>query len=107
MVRVILAALDKSLSLDSRRRLCADSQGKKTVSVEKFKELRDSGVPFFLVDVREPSEFVAGAIAAAVNIPMGEVEASGRTAEGPRDRRDASFRQAERARRGGAQRAWL
>ena len=56
----------------------------KSISVEELKELQVSRTPFFLLDVREPSEFAAGKIAGAVNIPMNDVER--RLRELPKDR---------------------
>lgn len=56
----------------------------KSISVEELKDLRESGVPFFLLDVREPSEFAGGKISGAVNIPMNDVER--RLRELPKDR---------------------
>jgi rhodanese-related sulfurtransferase len=84
MVRAMLATLDKTLSRDKLSRFCATAQDMKSISVEELKGLRDSGVPFLLLDVREPSEFAAGAIAGAVNIPVNEVER--RLNELPKDR---------------------
>lgn len=84
MVNALLAALNKTLSQDRLTRLCAIAPEMKTISVEELKALRGNGTPFLLLDVREPSEFVAGAIAGAVNIPMGQVES--RLAELPKDR---------------------
>ena len=84
MVRAMLAALDKTISQVRLSRLCANAQEIKSISVEELKALQGSGTPFLLLDVREPSEFAAGAIAGAVNIPMGQVES--RLAELPKDR---------------------
>ncbi|MFY9779540.1 MAG: rhodanese-like domain-containing protein [Candidatus Baltobacteraceae bacterium] len=56
----------------------------KSISVEDLKRLRESGVPVFLLDVREPDEVAAGAIAGSVNIPMNQVQA--RIGELPKDR---------------------
>jgi rhodanese-related sulfurtransferase len=56
----------------------------KSITVEDLKEKRESEAEFVLLDVREPSEFAAGAIAGSVNIPMGQVER--RLRELPKDR---------------------
>jgi rhodanese-related sulfurtransferase len=52
------------------------------VDVTTAAELRDAGA--FVLDVREPDEWVAGHIPGAVHIPLGEL--GGRVAEIPADR---------------------
>lgn len=37
-------------------------------------ELRDSGEPMLLLDVREPSEVAAASLEGAVHVPMGEIK---------------------------------
>ncbi len=55
-----------------------------SITVAELKERQESGVPFFLLDVREPGEVALKAIAGSVNIPMNQVER--RLRELPRDR---------------------
>jgi rhodanese-related sulfurtransferase len=45
-----------------------------TVTVKELKALKESGESFQLVDVRTLTEFAAGHVSGAVNIPMDEVE---------------------------------
>src|SRR4051812_15016319 len=45
-----------------------------TVSVKELKALKESGESFQLVDVRTRTEFAAGHVPGAVNIPMDEIE---------------------------------
>jgi rhodanese-related sulfurtransferase len=46
----------------------------KTVTVKELKALKESGESFQLIDVRTRTEFAAGHVAGAVNIPMDEIE---------------------------------
>jgi sulfur-carrier protein adenylyltransferase/sulfurtransferase len=53
------------------------------ISVQDLQHLRETGVPHFLLDVREPDEYATASIAGATLIPLGELK--GRAAEVPRD----------------------
>lgn len=83
MVGALLTTLRKTLTQGGANG--SGTQGIKTISVEQLRDLRARRVPFLLLDVREPSEFATGAIAGAVNIPMGQVER--RLGELPTDRK--------------------
>lgn len=45
------------------------------IDVTTAKQLRDSGEPFLLLDVRTPDEYAAARIEGATLIPMGELQA--------------------------------
>ncbi len=45
------------------------------ITVAEVAQLRTAGVPFTLLDVREPWEIATAAISGSLNIPMGELPA--------------------------------
>jgi len=45
------------------------------IDVTSVKQLRDSGQPFVLLDVRNPDEYATAKIEGATLIPMGELQA--------------------------------
>ena len=45
------------------------------ITVQELAQLRSAGVPFTLLDVREPWEIATAAIPGSANIPMGELPA--------------------------------
>ena len=49
------------------------------ITVTEVAQLRAAGVPFTLLDVREPWEIATAAIAGSTNIPMGELPARAHT----------------------------
>jgi len=72
---IISVACNQQNSFQNVDELVAEvKNGVESITVEQLMEMIDNGDLILLIDVREPSEFNAGYIPGAVNIPRGTLE---------------------------------